>query len=53
MSDMPIVSNASPLIALARINHLDLLKQLFQTIVIPPTVVEKISPTVSIPDWIE
>ena len=53
MSDMPIVSTASPLIALAQIDHLDLLKQLFQTIVIPPTVVEEISPTVSIPDWIE
>ena len=53
MNDMPIVSNASPLIALAQIDHLDLLKQLFQTIVISPAVVKEISPTVSIPDWIE
>ena len=53
MSDLPVISNASPLIALAQIDHLDLLKQLFQTIVIPPAVVEEISPTVSIPNWIE
>ncbi len=37
MSDLPVISNASPLIALAQIDHLDLMKQLFQTIVIPPT----------------
>ena len=53
MSDLPVISNASPLIALAQIDHLDLLKQLFQTIVIPPTVAEEVAPTVAIPDWIE
>ena len=53
MSDLPIVSNASPLIALTQIDHLDLLKQLFQTIIIPIAVVEEISPIVSIPNWIE
>ena len=53
MNDLPVISNASSLIALAQIDHLDLLKQLFQTIVISSAVVEEISPTVSIPNWIE
>lgn len=37
MNDLPVISNASPLIALAQIDHLDLMKQLFQTIVIEKT----------------
>lgn len=35
---MTVVSNTSPLIALAKIDHLPLLQQLFQTILIPETV---------------
>jgi predicted nucleic acid-binding protein len=48
----PVVSNASPLIALAQIDHLDLLEKLFFAILIPPAVVREITPTVTLPDWI-
>jgi predicted nucleic acid-binding protein len=39
----PIVADSSPLIALARINRLDLLEQLFGQIIIPPTVVHELT----------
>ena len=35
---MPIVSNTSPLIALARIQRLDFLKKLYGSVIIPPSV---------------
>jgi predicted nucleic acid-binding protein len=35
---MNVVSNASPLIALIRLGHLDLLRQLYGTVVIPDAV---------------
>jgi predicted nucleic acid-binding protein len=37
-----VVSNASPLIALARIDHLDLVPKLYQTIVIPTQVYNEV-----------
>jgi len=36
---MPVVSNTSPILNLAVVNHLDLLKQQFGKIFVPPTVV--------------
>jgi hypothetical protein len=43
---VPVVSNASPLIALADIEQLDLLTTLFGSIVIPPAVAGEIARTV-------
>ena len=48
----PVVSNASPLIALDQIGHLDLLEKLFSTILIPPAVTREAVPTVILPAWI-
>lgn len=48
----PIVSNASPLIALAQIERLDLLQSLFTTVVIPPTVADEVRGSVRLPDWL-
>jgi predicted nucleic acid-binding protein len=48
MSSGPVISNASPLIALEQIGHLDLLKGLFSAVLIPPAVVREIAPTVDI-----
>jgi len=48
----PVVCNASPLIALDQIGHLDLLEKLFSTILIPPAVTREAVPTVTLPDWI-
>mgnify|MGYP001237658274 CR=1 FL=1 len=39
---MAVVSNAGPLIALARIDHLDLLEELYNEIVVPPAVSHEI-----------
>lgn len=39
---MIIVSNASPLISLAKINRLELLRKLFTEIIIPPAVYEEV-----------
>lgn len=49
----PVVSNASPLIALAQIGHLDVLQQLFNRLLVPPAVVREVAPSVSLPAWIE
>jgi predicted nucleic acid-binding protein len=49
----PIISNASPLIALEQIGHLSLLKQLFGTIRVPPAVANEVAPTVVLPPWVE
>lgn len=48
-----VVSNASPIIALAQIGYLDFLAQIFQTVIIPPAVATEISPSVIRPPWIE
>ena len=49
---MPVVSNSSPLIALAQIEQLDLLPTLFQSIAIPPAVGAEIARTVGELPWL-
>ena len=44
---MPVVSNSSPLIALAEIELLSLLAELFESVLIPPAVAAEIAPTIS------
>ena len=52
MSSAPVISNASPLIALEQIGHLDLLKGLFSAVLIPPAVIREVAPTVTLPAWV-
>jgi uncharacterized protein len=48
-----VVSNASPLIALARIHRLDLLPAIFQLVLIPPAVAREIWPSIPVlPTWL-
>jgi predicted nucleic acid-binding protein len=48
-----VVSNSSPLIALARIQRLDLLPAIFESILIPPAVAREIAPSIPIlPTWL-
>jgi predicted nucleic acid-binding protein len=49
----PLISNASPLIALNQIDCLTLLPRLYATVIIPPAVRREISPSVGRPPWIE
>lgn len=50
---MPIVSNSSPLIALARIERLDLVPAILQSVLIPPAVAREIAPSIPVlPDWV-
>jgi uncharacterized protein len=50
---VPIVSNSSPLIALARIERLDLVPALLQSILIPPAVAREIAPSIPVlPPWV-
>jgi predicted nucleic acid-binding protein len=49
----PVVSNASPVIALARIGYLGLLEQIFGSVVVPPAVVREVAPTLPVlPGWV-
>ena len=48
----PVVSNASPLIALVQIGYLGLLNRLFSNLLIPPAVLREIAPSLTLPDWI-
>jgi predicted nucleic acid-binding protein len=52
LSSMPVISNASPLIALEQIGHLDVLEGLFSAVVISPAVAREIAPTVTLPTWV-
>jgi predicted nucleic acid-binding protein len=52
MSSASVISNASPLIALAQIGNLDLLKGLFSAVLIPPAVAREIAPTVILSTWV-
>jgi predicted nucleic acid-binding protein len=48
-----VVSNSSPLIALARIQRLDLLHAIFESVLIPPAVAREISPSIPVlPAWL-
>jgi len=50
---VPIVSNSSPLIALVRIQRLDLVPALLQSILIPPAVAREIAPSIPVlPLWV-
>ena len=53
MTPAPVVSNASPLIALEQIGHLQLLEHIFGTVLIPPAVAHEVAPTVTLPTWVE
>ncbi len=48
---LPIISNASPLIALERIGRRELLRELFGRVVIPPAVRRELGPD-PLPEWI-
>ena len=51
---MSVVSNASPLIALAQIGQLDLLHHLFGQIIVPPAVVIEVAPSLpDLPRWVQ
>jgi len=52
VTSAPVVSNASPLIALEQIGQLQLLEQLFGIVRVPPAVVSEVTPSVSLPTWI-
>ena len=50
---MAVVSNSSPLIALARIQRLDLLPAIFESVLIPPAVAREILPSIPVlPAWL-
>lgn len=50
---MVIVSNSSPLIALADIDQLNLLPDIFDSILIPPAVAAEIAPSIpDLPGWL-
>ena len=50
---MAVVSNSSPLIALARIQRHDLLPAIFESIFIPPPVAREIAPSIPVlPAWL-
>ncbi len=53
MTSNPVVSNSSTLIALSQIGQIELLRCLFDRILIPPAVVIETAPTVELPEWIE
>jgi hypothetical protein len=49
-----VVSNSSPLIALARIQRLDLVPVILESVLIPPAVVREIRPSIPVsPDWLQ
>jgi hypothetical protein len=50
----PVVADASALLALSKLDRLELLRDLFQQVSIPPTVSHEISRTLPrLPDWIQ
>jgi len=49
----PVVSNSSPLIAFVRIQRLDLVPAILESVLIPPAVAREIRPSVpDLPDWL-
>jgi predicted nucleic acid-binding protein len=49
---LAVVSDSGPLIALQRIQQLDLLRALFDHVLIPPAVASEIAPGEQFPDWL-
>jgi predicted nucleic acid-binding protein len=50
----PVVSNASPLIALKQIGQMELLSHLFNPVLVAPAVVREVEPTLPrLPEWVE
>lgn len=49
MSPSGAVSNSSPLIALTQIGQLDLLRQLYASVLVPPAVAREVARTVTLP----
>jgi len=47
-----VVADASPLIALQRIDQLGLLKALFEEVLVPPAVARELIPRLALPPWI-
>ncbi len=47
---MPVVSNTSPILNLAIINRLDLLRHQFEKILIPPVVLDELLPEHEYPE---
>jgi predicted nucleic acid-binding protein len=52
VSTAPVVADASPLIALDHLGQLDLLHQLFATVLVPPAVAQEASMRRTLPDFI-
>lgn len=51
---MPVVSNSSPLIALVRIQRIDLIPAILESVLIPPAVAREIRPSIPVlPHWLE
>lgn len=49
----PVVADASALLTLSKLDRLDILRDLFQQISIPPTVLQEVSRTLPrLPNWI-
>lgn len=48
-----VVCNASPIIALHQIEELDLMDELFESVVVPPAVESEVRPSLHLPSWIE
>ena len=47
-----VVSNYSPLIALDQIGRLELVRSLFNSVIVPPAVVPEVNPRLTLPPWI-
>ena len=51
MTQPPVVSNSSAIIALDRIGQLELLSELFAQLIVPPAVVREVAP-IQLPGWV-
>jgi predicted nucleic acid-binding protein len=47
-----VVADASPLIALQRIDQLGLLHELFEEVLVPPAVARELGPRLTLPPWV-
>ena len=52
MTGQAVISNSSPLIALTQIQKLDLLRELFRVVLVPPAVARETARSVRLPEWI-